>query len=233
VPVAIATEVQESIRRVYGVESICIPNGIPVDSYRTPATPRPDWRQREGFSLDDLLIVNVGRFESVKNHRLLIDAFAAGLGHEPRSHLLLAGDGILHRELETHVASLSLHDRVHFLGIRDDIPDLLAACDIFAFASDHEGSPLSVMEAMAAGLPIVGTAVGGVPEMVPDGQAGLLVPPRDCVALSSALGRLHLNRQLRSAMALRAAEHAGRFDIASMAESYAALYTSLIEQPSS
>ena len=87
-------------------------------------------------------------------------------------------------------ADLGLAGRVHFLGQRRDIPDLLAALDIFVLPSHSEGVSLALLEAMAAGLPVIATAVGGLPEVVTDGENGLLIPPKDPEALAAALARL-------------------------------------------
>lgn len=228
--VAIAAEVQASIQRVYGVSSVLIPNGIPLDRYQGGAACREQWRAHEGFTSSDVLFVSVGRFDPVKNHQLLIQAFALGCQSAGNAHLLLAGDGDRKRNLQALAGDLGLSGRVHFLGVRDDIPALLGACDVFVFASDHEGSPLSLMEAMAAGLPIVGTAVGGVPEMAPAGQVGLLAPRRDCQSLAAAMASLYRDADRRAAMGRNAARHAAHFDIANMADAYASLYTSLAER---
>ena len=228
VPVAIAAEVQRSIQRVYGVESVLIPNGIPLDTYRHCSASRTQWRKQEGFAPDDVLLLCVGRFDPVKNHRLLIDSFAQTARESPNVHLLLAGDGHLRASLQAQVALLGLQDQVHFLGVRDDVPTLLSAADLFLFASDSEGSPLSLMEAMAAGLPIIGTAVGGVREMV-SGEASVLVNAGDREALAAAINRISRDGERRKAMGRQASEQAVRFDVASMALAYQSLYARLLE----
>lgn len=229
-PVAIATEVQASIRRVFGVDSCLIPNGIPLASYRPSEAVRREWRQREQFQPGDVIFVCVARFEPVKNHDLLIRAFARAWRDCPKAHLLLVGDGELRSKLERQVEALHLESQVHFLGIRSDIGSILNASDVYAFASDHEGSPLSVMEAMAAGLPIVGTSVGGVPEMVPDGSVGLLTKARDSDSLTASMISMYDDAERRAVLASNAAEHAARFDVARMAEAYAGLYSKLLNR---
>jgi glycosyltransferase involved in cell wall biosynthesis len=133
--------------------------------------------------------------------------------------LLLAGDGSL-RQSARALAS----PRVHFLGVVDDIPELLASSDIFALASDWEGNPMSVMEAMAAGLPVVATSVGGVPELIDD----LLVPPGDTRALAGALSSLARDPVRRRALAETSRLRAARFSVAAMIDSYAALFERLV-----
>jgi glycosyltransferase involved in cell wall biosynthesis len=117
--------------------------------------------------------------------------------------------------------------RVHFLGVRADVAQVLAAADLFALASDWEGTPLAVMEAMAAGLPVVATAVGGVPELVVAGESGVLTPAGDAPALAGALARLAGDAALRHAMSAAASARAGQFGVDKMVSEYAALFERL------
>jgi len=211
--VAISREVARSFRAVYGRDpDTLIPNGVDLP----PA--RVDWRQEHGFSPEDLLIVSVARLDPQKNPLLLIDA----LPDDPRCHLLLAGEGALHS-----AAAQRAGPRVHLLGVRADVPDLLAACDIFALASDYEGLPVAVIEAMAAGLPVVATSVGGVPELVEHGATGLLVPPRDAVAMRHALQALSIDPELRRAMGERGRARSKQFSATHMIEAYAELFETI------
>jgi glycosyltransferase involved in cell wall biosynthesis len=116
-------------------------------------------------------------------------------------------------------------NRVHFLGLRTDIPDVLGAADIFVLSSDHEGKPLSVIEAMAAGLPIVSTAVGGVPELLQNGKEGFIVQPGHANGLSEAMMTLLNDSNLRRAMGEAAAVRAkAKFDVSAMVRAYEELY---------
>jgi sugar transferase (PEP-CTERM/EpsH1 system associated) len=229
-PVAIAQEVVTTYRQVYGPRTLTlIPYGIPVEVFSRAACHRESWREREGFHESDLLYVCVARFFHQKNHSTLIEAFANGPARDPRCKLILAGDGGLQAAVEAQAQSLGIRSQVRFLGRRDDIPDVLAAADVFVLASLWEGSPLSVMEAMAAGRPVIATTVGGVPELLDDGVHGFLVSPGDARALSEAM--LHLMRnpgervRMGSAAAIRARE---RFDHRQMVKAYEALYQSLL-----
>jgi glycosyltransferase involved in cell wall biosynthesis len=211
--VAIGTAVARSFHEVYGAEpAAVIPNGVDLAA---PHVDRAAWRRQNGFAADDVLIASVARLDPQKNPLLLVDA----LPGDPRCHLLLAGDGALAGEVRQRAA-----DRVHLLGVRSDIPELLHASDLFALASDYEGLPVAVIEAMAAGLPVVSTAVGGVPELVEQERTGLLVPPRDQAALSLALAALVSDAERRTAMGLRAVERARAFGARRMIDSYAALF---------
>jgi glycosyltransferase involved in cell wall biosynthesis len=232
VPVAVAKEVADSLRRLYGIQRCrVIPNGIPTDRYSKPQIPRKEWRAREGFGENDVLFVCVARFAPQKNHALLVKAFALGLARSRSAHLVLVGAGDLQDQLEEQVKNLGLAGQVHFLGLRSDIPEVLGAMDVFVLSSDYEGNPLSVMEAMAAGLPIVSTAAGGVPDLMENGKEGLIVQPGDVDGLSSAMTFLLGNRELRKFLGGAAARRAKeKFDVSTMVQAYEELYESLADQ---
>lgn len=232
VPVAVAEEVALSLERVYGIPKCrVIANCIPTLDYAHPKTPRKEWRAREGFREDDVLFVCVARFAAQKNHALLLKAFAQGPAADQRAHLVLIGDGVLRPQLETQAGSLGVSDRVHFLGVRADVPDALGAMDVFALSSDFEGNPLSVMEAMASGLPIVSTEAGGVPDLFESGKHGILVPLGDVLGFSKAMTFLLQSRVTRKSLGLAAARRAReKFDIATMVQAYEEMYEQLLEQ---
>jgi glycosyltransferase involved in cell wall biosynthesis len=226
IPVAVAREVAASLERVYGIgNSRVVWNCVPTDLYASPHTPRSAWRAKQGFSEKDVLFVCVARFAPQKNHDLLISAFAKGPAADPKAHLVLAGQGVLRAQLQVRVNELGLTNRVHFLGLRTDIPDVLGAADIFALSSDYEGNPLSVIEAMAAGLPIVSTAVGGVPELLHNGREGFIVSPGSAEQLSEAMVTLLKDADLRTAMGAAAAVRAkSKFNVSAMVRAYEELY---------
>lgn len=231
-PVAVAEEVAVSLARLYGIQGCrVISNGIPTDQYARPLTPRKEWRAREGFSEDDVLFVCVGRFAPQKNHALLLKAFQQGPASHPNARLVLVGEGVLLEQLEEQAKCLRLDRQVHFLGLRTDIPDVLGASDAFVLSSDYEGNPLSVMEAMASGLPIVSTAVGGVPSIFESGREGILVQPGDVQGLSNAMTLLLRNPELRQFLGMAAARRAREeFDVSRMVQAYEALYETLVDQ---
>lgn len=226
IPVAVAREVAASLERVYGIgNSRVVWNCIPTDLYASPQTPRATWRAKQGFSNEDVLLVCVARFAPQKNHDLLISAFAKGPASDPRAHLVLAGQGVLQAQLQVRVNQLGLTNRVHFLGLRTDIPDVLGASDIFVLSSNYEGNPLSVIEAMAAGLPIVSTAAGGVPELLQNGKEGFIVQPGNADGLSEAMVTLLNDSNLRRTMGVAAAVRAkAKFDVSAMVRAYEELY---------
>lgn len=225
-PVAIAGEVARSVRAVYGLEPETIANGIDTKAFERPGA-RSRWRKANGFAPDDALIVSAARMEPQKNPLALIEAFATAVSAEPSCRLLMAGAGTLLEAARERSAQLGIAGAVHFLGVREDVPELLNACDVFALASDWEGHPLSIMEAMAAGLPVVATAVGGVPEIVASGITGLLVSRGDVAALAEALLWLVRNPEQRAEMGAAARAESARFDSAAMAAAYADLFDRL------
>jgi glycosyltransferase involved in cell wall biosynthesis len=231
VPVAIAEEVRASIQRVYGYpDPPLIPNGIPTDEYAPDSDTRAQWRQAHGIEPRATVVTHIGRFAFQKNHALLVEAFAQVRSNAPL-YLLLVGGGELENAVREQVAGLGLASRVRFLGVRADVADILRASDVFVLSSRWEGNPMSVLEAMAAGLPVVSTAVGGVPELVREGETGLLVPSEDAGALAQALQALVDDAARRRAMGAAARQHAvAHFDIRHTVRGYEQLYEALLKR---
>ena len=230
-PVSVSKEVARSLKHVYGIQRCrVIPNGISTSHYAHPRISRRDWRAKEGFRDDQVLFVCVARFAPQKNHELLLKAFAQGPASNPNAHLILVGEGMLMEQLKGQTKNLGLAGQVHFLGLRTDIPDVLGAVDVFALSSDWEGNPLSVMEAMASGLPIVSTAVGGVPDLFASGREGFLVQQGDVQGLSNAMTALLSNPEVRQSMGIAAAQRAREnFDVSKMIQEYEQVYENLLD----
>ena len=225
--VAVGEEVRRSYRGLYGAEpEAAIRNGIDTAAFRRPGA-RQRWRAGHGFKDTDFLVVCVGRLDPQKNPLALIEAFARAFRGDARGQLLLAGDGSLKEAALRRAVELGMAAKVHFLGMQGEVADLLSASDVFALSSDWEGTPLAVMEAMAAGLPVVATAVGGVPELVSDGEAGLLTPAGDTSAFAGALARLAGDDGMRAAMARAALSRSEKFSVDQMVAEYAALFERL------
>jgi glycosyltransferase involved in cell wall biosynthesis len=132
----------------------------------------------------------VARLEPEKGHPTLLEAWPTVLASVPSAHLLIVGEGTQQRALEAQAAALGLESSVTFTGRRDDVPAVTAALDVAVLPSYREAQGLSILEAMALSRPVVASAVGGIPEMIEDGQTGLLVPPREPRALAAAIVRL-------------------------------------------
>lgn len=228
VPVAIGEAVAESLRRVYRITPrFTIPNGIPVAACRAPEGARAEVRAELGIPEDTPVFLTVGRLNAQKNHAALLAAFETLRGTSPRgARLLVAGEGELRRALGRQAS-----EGVEFLGVRKDVPRLLAAADVFVLASTWEGNPLVVMEAMAAGLPVVATAVGCVPELV-SARTGRLVAPGDVPALATAMAAMAADLPAARAFGdAGAAVARERFDASVMARAYEALYAGMVRRP--
>lgn len=172
----------------------------------------------------------IARLTEQKAHTHLFQSMAATPGLESL-HLLVVGDGHLRPQLEQQVADLKIQDRVHFLGARRDLGNILSAIDIFAMPSLWEGLPLSMVLAMGAGLPVVATRVAGIPEVVHDGETGLLIPPADPAALGAALVTLVRSPELRAGMGAAArAFVTPRFGVDGYLASITALYDRLLAE---
>jgi glycosyltransferase involved in cell wall biosynthesis len=170
----------------------------------------------------------IARLTEQKAHRHLFDAMAATPGLASL-HLLVVGDGELREDLRACVDRLGLSARVHFLGARRDLGDLLEAIDLFVMPSLWEGLPLSMVLAMGAGLPVVASRVAGIPEVVKNGVTGLLVPPGDVSALGSALARLVSDPALRHALGAAAAAFVRpRFGVDGYVDAVTGLYDRLL-----
>ena len=187
--VAVSGEDRRKMIEVEGVDPRkirLIPNGIPSPPNGSVA----DVRAELGIEPGAPVLGVVCELRAQKALEVLFEAAALLLPEFPALKVLVAGDGPERAPLEAAASQLGAADAVLFLGIRRDVPALLAAVDVAVLSSDYEGSPLSVLEYMAAGKPVVSTRVGGVPELVEDGVQGLLVEPRDPAALAKAVAEL-------------------------------------------
>jgi len=199
-----------------------IPNGV------RPAPPvESTLRSEIGIPDGVPLLVAVGSLYQVKGHRYLLEALSM---METDAHLAIAGRGELEEPLRDLAHSLGLSDRVHLLGLRGDIPNLLAAADVFVQPSLSEGLPLALLEAMFAGRPIVSSDVGDVHQAVGEDSA-LLVGPGDSQGLATAITRLLSDRALATALGENATRRARRaYGLSTMVERYAVLYAPLLQR---
>ncbi len=156
-------------------------------------------------------LLAVGRLAEQKGHRFLLEAMPAVLAANRDVRLLVAGDGHLHRSLRQQAAPLG--DRVAFLGVREDVPALIASADVFVFPSLWEGQGNALLEAMAIGAPIVATAIPSTLETVAHEESALLVPPADTAALAAAVNRLLADRELAGRLGAAARARAAAYDI--------------------
>ena len=146
-----------------------------------------EFRREMGLSEEHKLVGIIGRIFQIKNHALFLESAARMAARDPRARFVIVGDGILRSSLKFQARELRITDRVLFTGWRRDLPRICAGLDVLVLSSDNEGTPVSVIEAMAAGCPVVATRVGGLPDLIDDGRTGRLVPPRDPDALAGAV----------------------------------------------
>jgi glycosyltransferase involved in cell wall biosynthesis len=172
----------------------------------------------------DQVVVIVARLFPEKNHLLLLGAFADVARSLSRARLLIVGEGVERKAIEEEIVRLGLGERVRVLGVRRDVPGILAASDVFVLASDREGLPIAALEAMAAGKPVVATAVGDLASIIQDGVTGYLVPRGDADALAAALTRV-LDKQTTSDMGTNARRVASHYGLPSMLNRYEILYS--------
>ena len=188
-----------SRERVAATKIKVIYNGVAVDEFRTGVD--HDLRRRLDIAERDLVVMVVAALRPSKGHEDLLRAAALLRPKYPQLRLVLAGrDGRIRPQLDAVIRELSMDGAVRLLGERTDIPALLRIADIVAHPSHQEGFSNAILEAMAAGRPLVVTRVGGNPEAVTDGREGFLVPPRDPAALANALDTLMADDALRQRM---------------------------------
>jgi glycosyltransferase involved in cell wall biosynthesis len=200
-------------------------NGVRVPEAR----PGKGWREVTGTPIDGPAVCLVANFFPYKGHRDFIAAASIVAREMPAVKFILVGNGKLRREIERQVAGLGLEQRMIFLGIRPDSVGIMALSDVVALSSYEEGFPNVVLEAMAAGRPVVATRVGGVPEVVEDGLTGLLVPQRDPAGMAAAILHLLRNKAAAEEMGRRGLERVKReFSMRKMVQSYEELYSDLL-----
>jgi glycosyltransferase involved in cell wall biosynthesis len=166
-------------------------NGISVTTVcRGAAAGAHDLRHDLGLRPGDVIAMAIGRLSTEKGHSYLLRACQVVAAQRPHLHLVIVGDGPLRASLEREAAHLGIGKRVFFLGFRADVPALMIQSELLVHPSLSEGLPNVILEAMALGLPVIATAAGGIPELIRDGETGLIVPAADVEALASAMLRL-------------------------------------------
>ncbi|MCR4407330.1 MAG: glycosyltransferase family 4 protein [Anaerolineae bacterium] len=208
---------------------VVIPLGFELDELLHCQSYQGALRAELGLAADTPLVGIVARLTAVKNHHLFLEAARLIVQAEPVTRFLIVGDGELRDELENRARELGLAERVFFLGWRSDMPRIYADLDVIALTSRNEGTPVSLIEGMAAGVPVVSTAVGGVPDIVADGVCGYLVPPDDAAGLAEAIVALLRDKKKAQAMGQAGREAAReRFGMERLLSDVERLYTQLL-----
>ncbi|HEX5352522.1 MAG TPA: TIGR03088 family PEP-CTERM/XrtA system glycosyltransferase [Rhodanobacteraceae bacterium] len=235
--VAVSRDLQAWLLNGVGIDPskvACIPNGIDAAKFvASPVLKNTRPLLGDFAPSGTLLIGTISRLDAVKDQAGLIASFKLLCDSSPdadaRLRLVIVGEGPERRRLEQQIAGLNLGGRVRLLGKREDVAALLAEWDLFVLSSVAEGMPNAVLEAMASGLPVVATNVGGIPEVVADGVTGTLVPARDPTALAEALRRYTDDAVLRSRHGLAGRQRMQeQFSLSAMLSDYNILYDELL-----
>ena len=217
VPVALTPEVQASVSDFYGLPPERIPviyNGIDLSRCISKTTYETG---------ETATILHVGRFDVPKNHAGLLEAFRLLRETHPECHLRLVGDGDLRLRMEALAKEKGISDAVEFCGMQSNVYPYLHDADIFTLPSIYEGNPMTIIEAMGTGLPIVASRVGGIPDMIHDGESGILVEPEPR-AVCDALARMVEDGALRRRLGENAKAQSRQFSAEHMAEDYLTCY---------
>ncbi len=216
-PVALSPKVKRTIVSFYGLPEEKVPmicNGVDLGK----CCPKADYAKAE-----PAVLLHVGRFNEQKNHKGLLEAFALVLKSYPNCCLQLIGDGEQEGEIRQYAEDLGIAGRVFFLGNQTNVYPFLQKADIFLLPSKFEGMPMTIIEAMGTGLPIVATAVGGVPDMLENDVSGMLVSC-DPKEISRGVCELLASEDLRQRLGSTAKEKAKQFSAAHMAAAYSKVY---------
>ncbi len=218
---------QEHVQyRIAGPEKfVTIPSGIALSAFRSVRVNPAVKRKELGLPEEGPIIGTVGRLVPIKGHAWLLRAVPRVLAEFPQTTFVFIGEGPLWSQLRQLASELGITSHVMFLGARQDVPECLAVFDLFAFPSINEGMGRALIEAMAVGLPVVASRVGGIPDIVEDGKNGVLVPPMDEGPLADAVLGLLRDPQRRGAYGEAAKRSVDdRFDVGSMVNSIERLY---------
>ena len=226
---AVTDEVRESMGGAAGKRVTTLRHGIDVAGVAAARSHRSALRAELGLKPGEIVVVTAANFRPQKDYPGLLRAAGMLADREVPVRIVAIGQGPQEREIRALREEFELHDRVLLTGYRDDAVRVMAACDVFTLASKWEGLPVALMEALALGLPVVATAVGGVAEQMHDGVDALLVPPGDPTALAAALERVVVDPELRARLAAAAAARAPEFDIAATVVVLEEAYTRLTD----
>jgi glycosyltransferase involved in cell wall biosynthesis len=225
---AVCESVRESLPARLRPRFETVLHGVDVDALRGTRAARDEVRAELGVQPDELVVTTVANLRATKDHATLFRAAALVSEQAPITRFLVVGQGPLEHELERLHERLGLGDRVQLLGQRDDVPRVLAASDVFALSSRYEGLPVALMEALALGVPVVATRVGGIPEVVTDGVEGRLVPAEQHALLAGALVELLTDSDRRAAMAEAATARGRQLDVRNAITTIESRYRELV-----
>ena len=232
--IGVGSDVRNSLIQYEGLPASRVDvvyNGRDLEQFKPAGCCREQVRQELGISEDALVTMQVARLNRLKDFPTAIRTVARVVSEVPRAVHIIVGDGEERECIRGLIKELGLTASVRLLGERSDVARLLQAADIFMLSSISEGIPLTMIEAMATALPCVATRVGGVPEVVEDGETGLLANPGDDIQLARHVLRLAANAPLREQLGRAARFRAvNKFDESSMHRAYRAIYRQMMSQ---
>ena len=217
VPVALSEEVKKTVEDVYELPAKKIPvifNGIDLSKCQV----KKDYSRKESFK-----ILHIGRFMDVKNHAMMLKSFALFVKQHPDAKLQLLGDGELRKEMMQLTQELGIARSVEFVGLQSNVYPWLHDADIFILPSKFEGMPMTLIEAMGTGLPIIASSVGGVPDMLTDRNDALLIKP-EIESLYKKMEHLYSDETERTRLGANARERSKIFSDVEMARKYIEVY---------
>ncbi len=204
---------------------VCVLNGIELDQFR----PRPFVRDELADDAGQVVVGTLARLHRVKALDVFVNASRIVLGSLPRARFVIGGMGPEQASLKSQIEKMKMEPYVKMAGFVEDVPGFLAGLDVYVQSSDSEGLGLALIEAMASGLPVVGTDVGGVPEIIEDEVTGFLVPPRNPRLLAQSVVRLAIDPDLAARMGASGRERAFRlFDAKTMAQKTKEVYEGIL-----
>lgn len=222
-------EIAERYRIAPANKIATVPIGFDLEQYLSLDGSVGGLRRELGLAGETPLVGIVGRLVPIKNHTLFLQSAAKICQRNSQVHFVIVGGGELEKELRGQAERLQISSRVHFLGWRQDLEEIYASLDVMVLCSINEGTPVVVIEAMAAGKPVVATSVGGLPDLIVDGQSGYLVPPGDAQGLAEGILPLLQDRDKALAFGQRGRESVRqRFTSARLAAEMDRLYRSLL-----
>ncbi len=215
--IAVSDEVKEIYvqqRKIDPKKVIVMPNAIALERFKPlPVEKGKELRKQLGLKPDHLIVGTVTRFIEIKGNKYFLEAAKRVLHVFPNAYFLVVGEGPLFSELKQLCQRLGIDKSVIFTGFRNDIPQLLSIFDVKVIPSLSEGSPNVLLEALAAGKPIVATDVGGISDILRDGETGLLVPPQDPHAMSERIIYLLQCKEVRERLAMKARKESRKYSL--------------------
>lgn len=217
VPVALSEEVKKTVEEVYELPAEQIPvifNGVDLSNCKV----KEDYTKKDEFK-----IVHIGRFMDVKNHAMILKTFAMFSKRHMDAKLQLIGEGELRKDMVHLAQELGVENSVEFVGLQSNVYPWLHNADIFILPSKFEGMPMTLIEAMGTGLPIIASAVGGVPDMLTDGESAMLIKPESEQLLAS-LEMIYHDESIRRVLGQKALQRSLAFSSETMAQRYIEIY---------